>query len=160
VSLGDTVAQVALLALTAGALVWQHVDSPVRRGGEAVPVLDPALWDGWMWWLLAVLAAEAVLSVAVYRARVWRPRHAVVNVALGLAFAVPVVALAVTDRLLNPDFVRLLVEGGWVDAADHLTFSVVAGVVLVTVWDGVDGLVKARRHAGADADRRTGPRPA
>jgi hypothetical protein len=147
VTRADTVGSLAALGVTAGALVWQQLDPPARRDGEPVPLLDPALWGGWMWWLLGVLVAGGVLTVVVHRAGAWRPVHAVVNVALELAFAVPVVGLALSDRLVNPDVVELLVEGGWAGAADHLDATIVAGTVLVTVWGAADGVLKARRHA-------------
>lgn len=149
VSLCDAMASLALLAVTAGAIIWQHVDSPVRSGAQPVPVLDPALWSFWLPWFLAVLVAEMVFVVGLYRAGAWSWPLAGVNVALNLAFAVPAVALLLSDRLFNDGFIAQLVAEGWVEAEAHLRAVTAISVIAVAVWDCVDGAFKARRHTAA-----------
>ena len=69
-----------------------------------------------------------------------------VNAALDLAFAVPVVVLLLTDRLLNPD---LVARFAWLREGEHLdtvaTVSVVV-IAVITLWDVVDSVLKARRR--------------
>ena len=71
VGFGETAGNVVLLVLVALAFVWQQTSSPVTSGGGSVPVLDPALWSGWIPWLLLVLAADAVVALLAYRRGRW-----------------------------------------------------------------------------------------
>ena len=150
VGLGETVATVGFLAAAGLALVWQQTSSPVTSGSDPVPVLDPALWSGALPWLLVVLAAQAAVAVAVYRRGAWSRGLAVANVALDLAFAVPVLVLLWAHDLFNPAFVAVLVEGGWADAERDLTVSTAISVVVVLVWSVVETLRHLRR-AGTPA---------
>lgn len=146
VTMTDTAATIIVVVVGVLAVVWQQFDSPVRRGGEQVPVLDPSLWSSWIPWILGVWLATAVFGVVLHRTGRWTWRLAAVNALLEAAFAVPVVVLLLSHRLLNDEFVAALVDGGWQDAEQHLALTVAATVVVVTVWGAVDGLVKARRH--------------
>ncbi|HYJ26931.1 MAG TPA: permease prefix domain 1-containing protein [Nocardioides sp.] len=144
VGLGETVAAVGFLAAAGLAIVWQQTSSPVTSDGEPVPVLDPALWSGVLPWLLLVLAGQAVVAVAVHRRGRWSTGLAVANIALDLAFALPLLLVLRAGTLFNPDFVDVLVDGGWVDAERDLTVSTAIGVVVVLVWSVVDVARKAR----------------
>ncbi|MFI7577128.1 HAAS signaling domain-containing protein [Micromonospora sp. NPDC049497] len=147
VTLADTCASIVALALTLGFLVWQHFQTLIPAGGDRLPILDPALWTSWLPVLLAVLAASMGLEFAKYRARRWTWRLVVVNAVLDLAFALPVIGLLLTDRLLNPEFVQRfewLRDGGNLDT---VAGGIVVGVAAVTIWDLVDSVVKARRAA-------------
>jgi hypothetical protein len=151
VSLVESIASIAVLALFATALVWQQVASPVVSDGRVVPVLDPALWSSWLPWFIAVIVLEMAFAVWLYRARAWTWRHAAANVALNLAFAVPAITLLQSGRLFNPEFIAAMVEGGWPAAENHLVAITTVGIAVVSTWDAVDGLLKARRHSVAAA---------
>ncbi|MBM0258069.1 permease prefix domain 1-containing protein [Micromonospora sp. 4G55] len=147
VRLTDTCAAVAMLLLTLAFLPWQHVQSWVTdTDGGRIPLLDPALWRSWLPVLAAVLVASLALEIAKYRARRWTWPLVAVNAALDLAFAGPVVVLLLTDRLLNPD---LVARFAWLREGDHLetvaTVSVVV-IAVITLWDVVDSVLKARRQ--------------
>ncbi|WP_392542510.1 permease prefix domain 1-containing protein [Oryzobacter telluris] len=144
VGVGETVASVVVLLLMALALVWQHTSSPVRRGDEAVPALDPALWSGWIPLLLAIVVAQAVLAVAAFRARRWTVPLAVTGLVLDVVAAGSVLWLLHTESLFNGAFVQVLVAGGWADAVRDLTVGVALGVVVVTVWDQVETFRRVR----------------
>jgi len=145
IGLGETVASVGFLAAAGLAIVWQQTSSPVTSGGEPVPVLDPSLWSGALPWLLLVLVGQAVVAVLAHRHGRWSRGLAVANIALDLAFAVPVLLLVNTGSLLNPAFVDVLVEGGWADAERDLNLSTAIGVVVVLVWSVVETLRNLRR---------------
>jgi hypothetical protein len=113
-----------------------------------VPALDPALWSGVLPALLLVLAGQAVVAVAAYRRGRWSTGLAVAEVALDLAFAVPVLVLLWAGSLFNPDFVDVLVEGGWANAERDLTVTTAIGVAVVLVWSVVEAV---RRTARAKA---------
>ena len=152
VGFGETAANLVFLVLVALALVWQQTSSPMTSGSESVPVLDPALWSGWIPWLLVVLLAQAVLAVVVFRHGLWSTPLATVSVLLDLAFAVPLLLLLRAGSLFNPAFVDVLVEGGWADAERDLNLSTAIGVVVVLVWSVVETLRNVRRaHRVAQA---------
>ena len=145
VGLGETVASVGFLVAAALAIVWQQTSSPVVRSGDSVPVLDPALWSGVLPWLLLVLAAQVVVVVLAHRRGRWSTGLGAANVALDLAFAVPVLLVLRSGDLFNPAFVTVLVEGGWADAERDLTVVTAIGVVVVLVWSVVETLQNVRR---------------
>ena len=149
VSLGETVSSVAFLAVAALAIVWQQTSSPVVSDGASVPVLDPALWSGALPWLLLVLVAQAVVAVVAYRRGRWSTGLAAASVLLDLAFAVPVLLLLWAGALFDDAFVKVLVDGGWVEAERDLTVSTTIGVVVVLVWSVVETVRNLRRSAQA-----------
>jgi hypothetical protein len=147
ITLTDTAAAIGWLVLVIAYLPLQHFHSfvPASDGGN-LPILDPALWSFWLPFLIAVLVATIGLEIAKYRAGRWTWPLVAVNAVLDLAFAVPVVWLLLTDRLLNPEFVA---HFDWLGRGDNLnsvaTLAVV-GTILVVLWDIVDSVVKAYRN--------------
>jgi hypothetical protein len=143
-SLGDLVASVLFIVLSAVGIVWQQVSAPISvDGGEDVPVLDPDLWSFWLPLILVLLAAELAFEIAKYLSGGWTTRFAAANTVLVLAIGVPLVYLAATDRLLNPAVVEGLGDSGWFDA-EIVNTAVVVGVVLSGLWEIADGWRKAR----------------
>ncbi|MEU9506290.1 permease prefix domain 1-containing protein [Micromonospora sp. NPDC048170] len=149
ITLTDIAASIVFLALFVVYLPLQHFRSFVPTDGDGnLPILDPALWSFWLPFLMAVLVATIGLEIAKYRVGRWSWPIVVVNAVLDLAFAVPVVWLMSTDRLLNPD---LVARFEWLGEGDNLNVVatiVVVGTVLVTLWDIVESIVKARRSRG------------
>ncbi len=148
VGFGETAAYVVFLVLVALALVWQQTSAPLRSGGEVVPVLDPALWSGWIPWLLLVLLAQAVLAIVVFRHGRWTTPLATVSVLLDLAFAVPLLVLLRSGDLFNEAFVDRLVAEGWASAEGDLTTSTTIGVLVVLVWSIIETVRSARARGG------------
>ncbi|WP_433392658.1 permease prefix domain 1-containing protein [Micromonospora sp. KLBMP9576] len=148
ITLSDVTASIAFLALFAIYLPFQHYRSFVPADGDGnLPILDPALWSFWLPFLIAVLVATIGLEIAKYRAGRWTWPLVAVNALLDLAFAVPVVWLMSTDRLLNPDFVARFEWLGEGDNLKSITTVVVVGTALVTLWDIIESAVKTRRHS-------------
>jgi hypothetical protein len=149
--LGDLVASLSMLALLAGAVVWDHVRGFVEVDGQSVPILDPDLWPWTVAALFVVLLLEAAVAVAVYRRGCWTVGLAVANVVLSLAFAVPVLWLLGAGDLVNPVFLDDVVAPVSPEAANWLPTTVAVGVVVVSAIEIVDTAVKAvkaRRDAG------------
>ncbi|MEW2375228.1 permease prefix domain 1-containing protein [Micromonospora sp. NPDC047812] len=146
ITLTDIAASVTFLALIIIYLPMQHFRSFVPTDGENLPILDPALWSFWLPFLIAVLVATIGLEIAKYRAGRWTWPLVAVNAVLDLTFAVPVVWLMSTDRLLNPE---LVARFEWLGEGDNLNLvatAVIAGTVLVTLWDILDSAVKTYRN--------------
>jgi len=141
--LTDVIASLAFTGMVIVFLVGQHFWGWRGDGEESLPVIDPALWSGWLPFLIAVLVASAGLEIAKRLAGHWTVPLAATNTVLELAFALPVVYLAATDRLLNPD---LLAEFEQLEA-DPINTVVILLAVLIAAWDTVDGWRKVRRPA-------------
>ncbi|SCL33513.1 hypothetical protein GA0070616_4732 [Micromonospora nigra] len=142
----DTCAGIAFIVITIAFLFWQHFQSVVPGEGDGLPFIDPALWSSWLPVLLAVLVASIGVEIAKYRAGRWTWPLVGVNAVLNLAFAVPLVWLLLTDRLINPDLVdrfEWLREGG----SDTAVRVAVVVVAVIVVWDVIDSVIKARRAA-------------
>jgi hypothetical protein len=147
ITLVDVAAGIGWLVLVIAYLPIQHFHSfvPTHDAGN-LPILDPALWSFWLPFLIAVLVANVGLEIAKYRAGRWTWPLVAANAVLNLAFAVPVIWLMSTDRLLNPDFVN---RWEWLGRAENLNTVatvVVAGTALITLWDIVDSAIKAYRN--------------
>ncbi|MGW4502511.1 HAAS signaling domain-containing protein, partial [Micromonospora sp. NPDC004336] len=142
ITLTDAAASIAFLALFIAYLPLQHFRSFVPADGDGnLPVLDPALWSFWLPFLIAVLVATVGLEIAKYRAGRWNWPLVAANAVLDLAFAVPVVWLMSTDRLLNPDLVSRFEWLGEGDNLNTVATVVIAGTALVVLWDIVDSVV-------------------
>ncbi|XTZ17966.1 HAAS signaling domain-containing protein [Micromonospora echinospora] len=146
IPLTDTGAAIGWLVLVIAYLPWQHHRSYVPDGeGGDVPVLDPALWSFWLPFLIAVLITNIGFEIVKYRVGRWTWPLVAVNLLLDLAFAVPVIWLLLTDRLINPELVQRFAWFREGDNLDTVTAVVVAGTVLIVLWDVVDSIVKAYR---------------
>jgi hypothetical protein len=153
VTASDAVGEVITTIITVGGLVFLAGLTASGTGGATVSLFDPALTGFWFPVLIALLAAVAVLQVVVYAVGRWTIPLAVVYTALEIAFAAPVVWLALNGTLVNPAFAEAvgyppLAEG---DAPVMLALAVVT--TLVTGWE----IVSAFR--GALRSRRSGHVP-
>ncbi len=148
ISFTDAAAAVGSLVLAIAYLPVQHFWSFVPdRDGGSVPIFDPALWTFWLPLLMVVLVASVGLEIAKYRTGRWTRPLVTTNAVLDLAFAIPAIWLLQTDRLLSPELVGRF---DWLSQADNLNtvanISTVT-IVVITLWDIVDSILKSRRAA-------------
>lgn len=139
-SFTDAALGVSFNLVVAVVLVAQHFRSWVEGpGGEDVAVLDPALWSGWLPFLLVVIAAVTALEVWKYL-RGWTLGAVAGTVVTSVAFSAPVAWLAAEDRLLNPAFADAvdLSAGG----LDNLNTAIAVGAVLVAAYEIGEAVVK------------------
>ncbi|HWS51443.1 MAG TPA: permease prefix domain 1-containing protein [Microbacterium sp.] len=154
----ELIASAVFLALAAGAILWDALRGFVRPDGEALPILNPALWPWWMTVLLVLLIAEMLLAIGIYVARRWTIGFAVVNTILAIAFAAPALYLLVSGQLVNPAFVEFLAIDHATELADAnagaaeqggvfrvITVIIGALIVGIGIWDIVDGWLKTAR---------------
>ena len=148
--LGDLIASVVFLVLFAVVIVWQQ-SGIVWIGGERLPIpmLDPALWSFWIPWFLVLIVLEIVFAIFIYL-RGWTWLMAGLNVLLNVAFAVPALWLFLSGQLFAPEFVEAI-GWPWGDASGVTTAVLVFVVIGVTVWDIIDGFLKASRNRGGSA---------
>ena len=143
----DMVASLVVLAVIAGAIVWDHLLGLVRLGGEWMPALDPRLWPWWITGLFVLMAAEGVIAITAYVRRRWSVGLAAANGIVNLLIAVPAVWLLWTGNLVNPEVLSRLS-----DLAGPAVFGpagvvpVIIGFVIVgiAVWDTIAGFRKVR----------------
>lgn len=144
---GDMVASLVVLALLAGAIVWDQLLGLVHLGGEWMPALDPRLWPWWIAGLFALMACEAVIAITVYVRRSWSVRLAVANGIVNLLIAVPAVWLLWTGRLVNPKVLSQLSDlaGAEVFGPTGVVPIIIGFVIIgIAIWDTIDGFRKAR----------------
>ena len=139
----DLIAQLAILALAAGAILWDQFRGFVRTGGEALPLLSPELWP----YLIALVGLEAAFAIVLYVRGRWSTTLAVINTALAVLFASLVLTLLVRGQLFNPEFVAVFraVSGVEQDTLRTLTILLGFSVAGISVWDIIDGWLKKHR---------------
>lgn len=145
VKLGDTIGSVVFLVVAIAGIILSRTVSPLTTDdGVTIAIFDPAMWDFWFPFFIAVLLVEVVFELIKYRVGRWTWSLATVNVALNALFVIPAVYLLISERVFNPVFFE---EIGWGDvpAGDGtLVLVTVAVVVIIAMWDIVDGIRKAR----------------
>jgi hypothetical protein len=150
ISLGGTIGSVAGLAVLAWFLLWQPgYQESFDPGGPSIPILDPALDQFWIPFLVVVVLASIVLEIAKYLIGRWTVTLAVVNTVLNLAFAIPVLWLATTDQLLNPVFVSTITVEGVASVVSGVPVLIAWLIVVVSVLDISEGWWKALRVRSA-----------
>ncbi|MFC9976239.1 permease prefix domain 1-containing protein [Spirillospora sp. NPDC127200] len=117
-------------ALLLGLLVGQHVAEPVRVGGDRLPILDPALWSGWIWPILGGLAALAVLDLVRVAMRGQTLPLAVAYAAAEALFALPLAWVLYEHMFFNPEFLSR-VNGGLTVRDEFYTLTAL-GVLIVS----------------------------
>ncbi len=152
VTAGETVGEVVTGIITIGGIfflngvAWFHDAS-----GAPIPLFNPDVWGVVMPVLVGLLVALAALQVVVFLAGGWTVLLAGVNAVLLIAWAAPVISLALSGSLINPSFADAL---GWppLAAGNGPAMLGLAGVTaLVTLWEIVDGFRRARRTETASA---------
>lgn len=141
VGLGETLFQAGFAVAMALLVTWQL--SGV--GGDAIQVLNPDIAVVWELALVGLFVLDAVIAVAVWRVGRWTPTLAAVNVASNAAAATLLLWLLARDELLT-DLPTVLGERfGWSTDWSVPAGLVAAGILVITLWDGAESVVKARR---------------
>lgn len=134
VTLGEAITEATTAVLVVAAMLWQR-DAPfVSADGTAVPILEPDHWTTWWPLLIAVVLAEAGVSLWAFHRRHWSTGTAVASIALSLAFAAPVLWLLGTDSFFDPQFLAGLDWGDIGDPGATLSTIIAVSVIGVTLW--------------------------
>lgn len=152
----DFVAVIVWLALLAAFVVVDQAVGLVWLRGTSYPILNPDLWPWGIAPLLAIVGAQAVVSIVVWRRGMTGPL-AVGASLLTAAGALWAITLLVQGRLLNPELWALATARGDVGAevAPILTTMAVFGVVAVAALD----IVQQLRRVAPHVPMRTGSGP-
>lgn len=144
----ETAGQIAMDAVLIGLLVWQEVSGVIDGpDGVPIPLLDSALWSSWMPVIIAALVLEAAIAGLAGARGSWTWPLVFASAAQNLLFAVPVIWLALEDRLLDPRFVA---EVDWLGEGDnlHRIMLVFAAIVLLSAVSDVGTRARAAWQAG------------
>ncbi len=143
----DLIASLALLAIFAGALLWDRFRGFVPTDGEPISMISSGLWPWGIGVLFLFMAAEGALAIAVYARGRWTTGFAVINTVI----AVGVMSLGLTALgrgvLFNPEFVEVAIIRNGVGTQAWTVLVAITGIAIVgvCVWDAVEGWLKARR---------------
>lgn len=112
-------------------IVWQHFGRPYPLdGGRRVEILDPALWSGWIWPILAGLAGIATTQLIRATKPSWTIRLAGWHAAAHLVFTLPLVWVLYQREFFNPAFLTDI--GGFWTTPEMFYNGVIVVVVLVS----------------------------
>jgi hypothetical protein len=150
VSISDTVGEIisSLIAI-GGILFLRNLSWVTDADGEVVPIFHSALTEFWFPVLIAILVALAVYQVIVYLVGRWTIPLAIGFTVLEVAFALPVIAFALSGTLINPAFAS---EIGWPPLAEQdgpVMIVIAIATTLVTAWEIFDAFRRARRAPSA-----------
>ena len=119
-------------ALLIGLIVWQHTAEPYRADGERLQVLDPDLWDGWIWPILLGLAAIVVLELVQVAQGGWTVPLACGYAVAELVTALPLAWIFYDQMILNPDFVAAVSEDWTIPDAFYTISALVVLAIRAT----------------------------
>jgi len=119
----ESVGEIVTVLITIGGLLFLRGLGTTDASGSEVPLFAPAFTDFWFPALLAVLAAMAVLHVMVFIVGRWTMALAVGHAALRVAFALPLIVLALNGTLVNPAFAAQIGWPSLAEATGSVTFT-------------------------------------
>ncbi|GAA4257270.1 permease prefix domain 1-containing protein [Dactylosporangium darangshiense] len=135
----ELVTETLLLILISTFILLSPYVSPLSGAhGDPIPLFAPWLWDsGVVYLFIALAVANLAVSFAKYYLR-WSVARALTGALVQIAGALTLVWLAVSDRILNPEFAT---AAGWGSDVTHWTNAglVIAGAITLvhTVLEAV-----------------------
>ncbi len=148
ISLSDTVGEIITLVITiAGLLILRGLTWADDATGQEIPILHPSIVDWWVPLLVLVLLTLLGFRIMLHILGRWTMPMAVAHAVLSLAFALPIVYLALTGTLVNPAFAAAVGYPPLAEGDGPVMVLIAIGVTLVSVWEIFDGFRQARRSA-------------
>ncbi len=152
VTVADTAGEVVTTLILISLLFIQRTWSPVHESnGEPVPLLDPDLWSGPIWAVIALLVAGAVVAVAAHIRGAWSWPLALATTAIDLVLLAIVAWASFAEVLVNPAFLSGLsdeLDLGRVLQPTPILITAIVGAVLL--WDAWEALSAAGRSRFSD----------
>lgn len=146
ITVSEMVGEILTLVITIGGLlVLLSLTFTNSARGQQVTILEPSLVSFWLPVLVAVLGALIVVQLVVFKIGRWTVPLAVVFTVLELAFALPIVYLALNGRLVNPEFAAMVNYPPLSEGDGTVMIIIAIGVVLVTAWEIFDAFRRALR---------------
>jgi hypothetical protein len=99
----------------------------------------------WVPFLFGSLLALGVIHVFVYTVGRWTIGFAVMHAVVAIAWAAPIVWLALRGGLINPEFAQQIGYPGLSTGAGPVMLAIATFSTVVTAWEIFDAFRKARR---------------
>ncbi|HEY9294550.1 MAG TPA: hypothetical protein VIP98_24985 [Microlunatus sp.] len=133
------------IIFSALALAWliaqNFLSGFTTRNGDPIPVLDPALWSGWLPMLMVLLIAGIAIDVASLRIGRWTLAVMLINVVFDVVAVGFLLIMITTQQVLDPRYVVAFGKASPdLDPADAGHF-----VLLVVLLVAVLGTIRAIR---------------
>ncbi|MBE1531965.1 HAAS signaling domain-containing protein [Actinomadura algeriensis] len=138
----SAIVTIAFEALMLGLIVWQATAEPYRADGERMQVLDPDLWSGWMWPIVAGLVAVIAVNVVRVVRHDWTVPLAGWHAAAQALVTLPLAWVVYQQDILNPEFVAAVNGDDWTTPDSFYT-----AVTLIVLAIGVSDTYGAFRKA-------------
>lgn len=139
ISYGETIGSLVVLGLIAFAIFGQRQLAPE-------PFLNPESWSVLIPVTLGLLALAALIELVKLRVGHWTWGLATTNAIANGVFAGWWVWMLAGERILNPAFFEALGLTGSVAGTSRVIAVI---IVVISIWDTVEGFVGARKAAGA-----------
>lgn len=141
----DLVAGLLILALSAGAIMWDQFRGFVRIQDQSVSILHSSFWP----WVMVLIVLQALFSIILYIRGRWNVPLAVTNTVLAVLFATLSLTALGREMLFSAQLLQnlQLVSALSPETLRILAVLLVFGVIGVSVWSIIDGWLKQRRSA-------------
>ncbi|MEV0651148.1 permease prefix domain 1-containing protein [Phytomonospora sp. NPDC050363] len=126
------------------AIMFQTTAPYTADDGRELEILNPQLWNGWIWPIIAGLIAMSVIEGFRIVMRGWNLTLVLVYTAAEALFALPLAWIVYKQMILNPEFVDD-VNGDWTTPA-----AVYSGAALIILAVSVTEVFKRFRALPAD----------
>ena len=147
-SLGTAISELVAVGATAiGLFVAQSLT--VAGASGPIPVLEPSLSGFWVPFLFASLLALGVIHVFVYTVGHWTMGFAALHALVEVAWAAPIVWLALRGSLINPAFAEHIGYPALSSGSGPVMLAIATFSVVITAWEIFDGFRKARASGAA-----------
>jgi hypothetical protein len=158
ISLTDTIGELVTLLVTIGGLILlRTISINDAQTGQSVPLLDPGLASFWLPYLVATLVTLVGFRIVLHVVGRWTVPMAIAHAIMELAFAVPVVYLALNGDLINPAFAAAVGYPPLAESRGWAMVIIAVSVTAVTAWEIVDGFRRARRDSALPDDQAPAP---
>ena len=147
ISIAETLANIVFLT---GFTVWIILPFIWSQGNEAVPFLNPDLWQIWLPVFFVLVALTLIHEVLKLIIGNWTQPLMITNVVLCLISIVYIIALVTTQDLFNPAFLGTLSEDVVVKLRDtdrwaRWSVNISAAIIIgIYVWDMVNSIILSR----------------
>lgn len=149
ISIGETLANIVFII---GFTAWVALPSfraGIQSNGEFIPFLHPNLWRVWMPLFFVIAGLTVIHEVFKLKIGNWTPALMAANVVLSLVSMAYIVALVMTQEVINPAFLTALGNGiAGAEMREAITWSTdISAAILVGIygWSMINSILMARR---------------
>lgn len=158
ISIGDTIGEVATVGIAAvGLLIVQGLSFAGPSG--PISVVEPSLSSFWVPFLFATLVALGIVHVFVYTVGHWTMGFAALHAVVEVAWAAPIVWLALQGSLINPAFAAHIGYPALSSGNSPVMLAIAIFSTVITAWEIFDAFRKARRAQDAAPLVSASPQP-